>query len=65
MSDTKSVTFSIDRHDKDGDSWETGIYLHFGNASIKVAEDIEGYKEFTAKLEHMTVEIADNLGIVL
>lgn len=58
------VTFSIDLHDKDGDKFESGIYLHFGDVAIirfegyaDLEKFIHGFKERTLK------EIRENLGI--
>ena len=50
-------TFSVDRFDKDGDDWETGVYLHFGIASVKVADTPEEFGNFVAHLKFMESEI--------
>ena len=34
-------TYSINRYDDEGDSWDDGIFIHFGSITIKVGEDIE------------------------
>ena len=50
-------TFSVDRFDKDGDAWEMGVYLHFGFASVKVADTPEEFGNFVAHLKFMESEI--------
>jgi len=52
-------TFSVNRYDKDGDVWEDGVYLHFGMASLKVADTREEYKNFVERLKFMESEILD------
>lgn len=37
MSLAKNISFSVDRFDADGDKWEDGVYFHFGETSIRVA----------------------------
>ena len=32
------ITFSISRYDYEGDKVEDGIYLHFGDTCVKVAD---------------------------
>lgn len=46
----KAPFFSIDRYDSDGDLIDRGIYLHYGDVSIRVARTING---FHAHLEHL------------
>lgn len=57
MVDLMSIGFSVNRYDKDGDSYEEGIYLHFGEIAICVAETIEGYEALVELLESMKAEI--------
>ncbi len=56
-----SICFSVNRYDKDGDSYEEGIYLHFGETAICVAETIEEYEAIVERLKGMTEEIKENL----
>jgi len=53
------IHFSVNSFDQDGDLYEKGIYLHFGVASIKVAEDMEGYNKFIVEIQSMGEEIAE------
>ena len=61
MIDLGEIGFSVDRCDKDGDVWDEGIFLHFGETSICIAENINEYQAFVKKLEDMTQEIEENL----
>jgi len=54
-------TFSINQHDKDGAVYNTGIYLHYGHTSIRVATTLRGFKAHIAHLAAMGDEIAENL----
>lgn len=54
------VFFSIGRYDQDGDMMDGGIFLHFDNTSIKVAESLSGLYEFMDSIEKIIIEIRDN-----
>jgi len=54
------VTFSVNSYDWDGDIMDAGIFLHFGNVRIKVAETGLEFQEFINNLEQMRNEISDN-----
>lgn len=60
MSGSEFPMFSVDDHDRDGDLIEKGIYLHHGNARVKVAETIEEFDAFIEHLQSMREEIAEN-----
>jgi len=55
------MTFSMNSNDSDGDVYEEGIYLHFGDVRIRVGKNIDDYENFIAHLEHMKKEIEENL----
>lgn len=38
MSLSKNISFSVNRFDSDGSKWEDGVYFHFGETSIRVAD---------------------------
>lgn len=58
----KGPTFSINLHDKDGDVYCEGIYLHYGDTvCIKVASTLRGFKAHAKCLVNMAGEIAENL----
>jgi hypothetical protein len=59
--DLANILFSVNRYDKDGDSYEEGIYLHFGEIAVRVAETIEEYEAIVERLKGMTKEIRENL----
>ena len=53
--------FSINSHDSDGDSFEEGIYLHFGETRIRVAENLPEFDRLLGTLARMRDEIEENL----
>ena len=57
------VFFSINEFDRDGDLSEEGVYLHFGDSRVKVAKDLQDYRDFIAELQRMEKEIAEVYGI--
>ena len=57
----KGPTFSINLHDRDGDPYCEGIYLHYGDTVIKVASSLRGFAAHAAHLIKMTTEIKENL----
>ena len=59
MSDVK---FYIHEYDKDGYAYENGVFLHFGNTRIKVAENFQQFEEFCEKLQNIKHEIVENYG---
>lgn len=54
------VTFSVHNYDSDGDIQEPGIYLHFGDTRVKVAENLEEFGAFIQRLKDMSTEIEEN-----
>jgi len=54
-------TFSIDMHDRDGDAYDNGIWLHYGPTAIRVARTLRGFKAHIKHLEGMVWEITENL----
>ena len=54
-------TFSINMHDREGDSYDDGIFLHHGHTSIKVAKNLRGFKAYVRDLQLMVDEIAEAL----
>lgn len=59
--DVKEILFSVNDNDYEGDVIESGVYLHFGDVRIKVADDLNGFKAFVKRIAGMTEEIADNI----
>lgn len=53
--------FTINSYDKDGDIWEEGIYIHFGETRIMVAKSFEEYEKFINNLTLMKQEIKENI----
>lgn len=59
MSD-KRVMFSVNDYDYEGDIIDKGIYLHFGDTRIRVADDVAGFEKFVEGLQTMSAEIKEN-----
>jgi hypothetical protein len=51
------ITFSINRYDKDGNVFEEGVFLNFGETSVKAANSIEEFKSILFHFQAMIVEI--------
>ena len=58
----KDIWFSIHDYDRDGDIYNRGIFLHFGETRIKVATTLEEFKRVTERISGMTDEIKENYG---
>jgi hypothetical protein len=54
-------TFSINIHDRDGDIMDEGVFLYFGDAMIKVADDKEEFAKFVDYLKKIDDEIREML----
>ena len=52
--------FSVNSYDRDGDISSKGIFLHFGDVRIKVADSHRGFDAFVKYLETMSEEIIEN-----
>ena len=61
MTEHSHPTFSVNLHDLDGDVCCEGIYLHYGDAIIKVASTLNGFKAHAAGLVAMADEISENI----
>lgn len=54
------VSFSVDLHDKDGDVWEKGVYLHIEPNMILEFNDSNELQLFAEKILTMIPEIKEN-----
>lgn len=54
------VLFSVNEYDKDGDVHDPGIFLHFGNVKIKVAESVSDLTDFINQIKRIQKEIVEN-----
>ena len=54
-------TFSINQHDRDGDVYGEGIYLHYGYVAIRVAKTLRGFEAHIRRLKGMVEGIKENL----
>ena len=57
---TQDVTFTINLHDSDGDCWQKGIFLHFGDQLIVRFEDMKKLEAFREQLDVIIKEIKEN-----
>lgn len=55
--------FSVHEYDEDGDIFEAGIYLHFGDTRIKIAETLAEFQHFASEANRVCAEIAQNYDI--
>ena len=54
------ISFSVNRYDGDGDIYEEGIYLHFGDdVSIRFADSIEDFNNKLKRLRNIRDEIIE------
>jgi hypothetical protein len=51
------ITFSINRYDEDGVVFEEGVFLNFGQTSVKAANSIDEFKSILFHFEAMIVEM--------
>ena len=63
MTEYKHPSFSVNLHDRDGDAYCEGIYLHYGDTIIKVASTLNGFKAHAASLVAMANEISEHYEI--
>lgn len=54
------VTFSVNSYDPDGDIYEKGVYLHFGNTRIHIGRSLEDLKNFRSQVDIIINEITEN-----
>lgn len=55
------ICFSVHTYDRDGDICETGIFLHFGDVRVKVAETIEEFNAVSERISGMSREISEKI----
>lgn len=56
----RNVLFKIGEYDRDGDLMSEGIYLSFGDTTtVRIADNLKGFKEFIKHLESMVDEIEE------
>lgn len=54
------IMFSLNDYDRDGGLKKNGIYLHFGDTRIYVAENFVKFKAVVNRLSGMVDEIEEN-----
>lgn len=59
MAHPRNITFSVNDYDSDGDIVERGIFLHFGDASVKAADSMLAFREIVEQMEAIIREIEE------
>lgn len=54
------IAFSVHDYDWEGDITDKGIFLHFGEVRVKVAENLAEFEAFAERINSMTEEIEEN-----
>lgn len=54
------ILFSVNEYDRDGDCTDEGVFLHFGNTKVKVADSIREFSSIAEHFEAMVEEIETN-----
>ncbi|MFH2047796.1 MAG: hypothetical protein ABIK92_21935 [Pseudomonadota bacterium] len=54
------IRFSVNDYDEDGDVCATGIFLHFGETRLKVADDMDEFLAVATRIVGMIDEVAIN-----
>jgi hypothetical protein len=61
---TREIMFFVNQYDRDGDVTDKGVFLCVGPVSVKVADDLEGFRDFVrslgSHLDSMLEEIEQN-----
>ena len=65
MTELNDILFSVNKYDSDGDIQESGIFLHFGDTSVKVARSIAGFSAVAERISSMQKEIRENYSGVI
>ncbi|MEC6413635.1 hypothetical protein ACOTJC_29005 [Achromobacter xylosoxidans] len=60
MASAHDIFFSVNRYDCDGDLIEEGIFLHFGDTSVKAADSFRDFRNLPGCIQSMVDEIAAN-----
>jgi hypothetical protein len=55
-----SPLFSVDDYDHEGDKNASGVFLHFGDVRVHVAESVEDFDTLIERLQSMSKEIKEN-----
>jgi hypothetical protein len=61
MPHPNEILFSVNEYDKNGDLTEMGVYLHFGDTKVKVADSkVDFCENIVHCMKEMVTEIDDN-----
>ena len=53
------LSFSIDCFDSDGDRYEKGVYIHFGNTAVRICESVDDIEYFDERINKIISEIRE------
>lgn len=60
----KNIQFTVNTYDADGDCFEKGVFLHFGNARVCVAESPQDFIDhIVPAMEKIAREVRDNYNL--
>ncbi len=57
MAHPSDITYSLSRYDRDGDCIEHGVFLHFGDVSVKIADTVEEFEQIVPCMQQIIKEI--------
>lgn len=60
MASAHQIYFSVNRYDRDGDLTEEGIFLHFGDTTVKASDSFSDFRALPDLVQSMVDEIAAN-----
>ncbi len=53
-----NLSFSVNEYDRDG-FCNIGIYLHFGETKIRIADNLKGFQSFVGAMQKFCDEISE------
>lgn len=56
------ITFSVNEYDRDGDCISVGVFLHFGDTKVKVANSVYDFPAIVQHIEAIRDEIQETYG---
>jgi hypothetical protein len=58
--DLNDILYSINDYDSDGEITDEGVYLHFGQTRVKVAETLDEFRLVAEWISGMVDEISES-----
>jgi len=59
MGKFQNISFSVDSFDSDGDRYERGVYIHFGDTAVRICESVDDIEYFDKKINKIISEIRE------